>query len=248
MFIYNMRRYLDEAGDDGSDDGSSGDTVDVKELAATVQKLAGAVGGIHNNVKALTDSIASLRKPPSSEEEEEEEEEEDDGSNVNLETMSRTDFANHLTKQFGKIVQKELGKLEKRVEQVDTETARERLVKDLNEAQEKHPDLSEWVSEIKELRKENPKLSIKRAIALAKAEDPEKAEKMKAKYGKKDEDGDEKSNGKGQGKGKGFGGLPPGSSRTEKDTRKTAGDAAESAWESALSKLDNPALLNGEHV
>lgn len=245
-----QRKYREESGDDGDSDGDAGDTIDIKELAATVKGLAGAVGGIHNNIKTLTDSLAQQRNAKAEDDEEEEDgDDEDEDEDVNLETMSRTAFANHLVskmaKHTAKLLKEQIKGISKDLNGVKAETAKDKMALDLKDAMDKHKDFEEWVPEVRSLMSETPGLSIKRAIALAKAEDPDKVAKMKEKYEKKDSGKDGKPESKGKGK---FGGLPPNSSKTERDSRKTIKDASASAWEKALEKLEDPSVLNGEVV
>ena len=107
-----------------------------------------------------------------------------------------------------------------------------------------HPDIDEWGSELKEILKESPGLSLARAVKLAKDENPEKAAKLKEQYDKDREEAEMKAEKERKQKRKQFGGLTPSSSKTERNTRMGKGEAADAAWDEVIADLDDPSILD----
>lgn len=214
-------------------------TVDVGALAKTVETLAGTVTGMHDNIRTLSESLTGLTTSGKADAEEEDEQED---LNVDLETLSRTDFARHLLGQMDRTIKDALKPVQQKADQTDEDFTKAQIKEQISVARKSHPDLDEWSGELKEVLKESPGLSLKRAIKIAKDENPEKAKQLAEKF-KMDDADDDSGRAKGKGK-KGFGGLTPGGSKTQNSTRMSQKEASESAWDEAVSLLDDPSVLN----
>lgn len=220
------------------------DKVDVKALASTVRGLVDAVSGISSNMQTLTTSLSDMANRSKDDKKDEDDvvKKEDEGMSFsNLEELSREEFAGRMIGHMEKIITKAIKSVQTDVSNVSNEGKKEQMLRVVNEVREKHKDFDEWLPEVRKIIDENRGISLARAVQLAKADDPEKKEKMDKKYAQGDSSRDAGRNGDGRGKGKGFGGLPPGSSSEERNTRMKQSDAAQAAWEEAIASTDEAA-------
>ena len=224
------------------DEGNAG--VDLEALASTVEGLVTAVGGISSNMETLTGSLqqmsTTMQTPAATGVDNDED---DDFDPASLEGMSRGDFANHMVGMFEKVVKSAVKPLGERIENVSTTSNQERIAGMVADARSNNADFDEWLPEIKSLVNESPGLSLKRAIGIARGENPDKAKEMATKHNM-EAGGDDTVSAIDKGS-KGFGGLSPKASQTTTSTRMEKDEASEAAWDSALGVLDDPDLLTG---
>jgi hypothetical protein len=168
-----------------------------------------------------------------------EDDEVEDAQPDNLDDLSRDQFATLLLGKMEKAVSGALKPVLEKVSGVETNVSKGEAANAVKDARAGNKDFDEWMPEMKAILSDTPNISLKRALSLARIEDPKKAGEMREKY---------EMDGKGEGKREKskFGGLAPGSSKTTKDSRMKKGNASESAWESGLSKLEDPSILLGE--
>jgi len=229
------------------DPSEEGNVVDVKALADTVTSLVSVVSGMGKNVEILTGSMRDLQEKgvkavlPTPDPDDT-----DDDLDADMEGMSRPEFANHLMKQFSNVMKGELKTIQESVQTVGDTATQERVASMVKEAKSQNKDFDEWTDELKGVLKESPGTTLKRALTIVRSEDPKKATELREKY-QMDDPGENKGKGDGKHGGEKFGGLTPKGGETTPDTRMKQGEAADSAWDSALAATDglDPSMLNG---
>ena len=230
-------------GGESGDEGNKGN-VDLKALADTVVGLVDAVKAVNENQAGVTETMKNIQerlenpRPPVSKEPESKK----GFGDMNLEAMDRMAFADAILSQVGSIVTDALKPLTGRIEEVGTESTKTAVAAMVVDARKVHPDIDEWVEEVRAEMEASPGLNLQKALTLVKAGNPEKATEMKEKFGEAGS-GDVGVRGNDLNR---FGGLPPGGSQTEPSTRMSNDDAADAAWDSVLSTLDDPSILTGD--
>ena len=223
----------DGDGDDQPPGGGNSPGVDPEQF----NQLVGTVGTLAQSMQTMQETLAQLSERAQQPADDGDQHQSVDGDLLgdDLETLSRADFAkfiiDNLNKQFTtrlEDIQKKLDETRSNVEAVDTKTT-------IKEFAATHKDFWDWQDELKAIVQETPGISIERAYKLVRAENPQKAAELDKKYSG---DGGEQR--------KAFGGLTPTSGQTAKSTSKSPQEAAEAAWQQAMSGLE--AALSAENV
>lgn len=221
--------------------------VDLDALAKSVEALAGTVTGLHGNMQTIANSHKELldaMKAKSDNDDDGREGKEDD-MDINLETASRTDFAKYLLGEVQKVVEGAVTPIKEKTDEVDTKVTKGSLKAMIEELKAgPHPDIEEWGAELKDIMKESPGLSLKRAMRLAKEENPKKAKELGEKLADEKKKADEEAVAAKKAERKNFGGLTPSGSTTKSEnTRMSQTEASEAAWEEVESQLDDTSIL-----
>lgn len=202
---------------------------DFEKLNATLTSLGSAMQSVQQSVESLGERVATVERggngggeppapqyqPPSFDSSE-------------LESLSRGDFAKYLMNAFSEMLKHEMGQtvgeLQKNVQGVQQTTVASEMKREIEKLESEKKDFWDWKSEMIELRKENPNLSISRLYALARAENPDKAQELDKKYTPPPAD-------EGKPKEPAFGGFFPSSMNTEENTSMKPDEAATKAWD-----------------
>ena len=148
--------------------------------------------------------------------------------NVDPDTMSNKELAAYIASRIKddlvKPVAERLAATEDRITRSDVKTQLDTLVS-------KDPHFWEYQEEVKALVKENPDLSISRALAIAKAENPEKTSALAARAAEASAADAAKKNAE---RASEFGGLLPTSMRPSKSASMDATAAADDAWQEVM--------------
>lgn len=249
------------AADDGT--GNGGETADGKDKgggdaapkwATELQETMKGVGlGISELVGLAKGSMQ--RQPVQTEEEEEEEEEEKD-EQVDLESLSRAEYAQVITKKIIDAVNKQVVKpLSNEIKKVSTNAQQSELQRQVQEAANekddegnlKRPDFWEWKEAMIALATQHPSLSAKQLYRMAREDDPDKLKKLEEKYkiGGKKGDGDG-SPGKIKLSFGGFTPNGPSGGRKSGDKKLSPKEAAESAWDETVKSMGGEPVLGEE--
>lgn len=156
---------------------------------------------------------------------------------VDMEQLDRKDFAAFLLTKFDERLQHHLKEavkpIEERVGKMGERMEDDFANREVGAAAGSRPDFYEWRTEIAELVKQTPGLSVTRAYTIARAENAEKAKKMDEKYAKKSEP-----------KAPPFVGLTPtgGGGRGEGAGKMKFNEAANKAFDDVLASLGGVTL------
>ena len=246
---------MDEAGGEtgGAGGGDAGDgDAGAPKADPQVELLTKSVGLLTQGLQQLSEQqaqiAASLETFSKSATPPKDETPPDDNifNDVDLEQLDRKQLIGLITKSITTEMQKTLGGITNDVDTKINNLAERFEQKNAGEAvqraAEANPDFWEWSTEIKQLLKENPTLTVSRAYNLAKSEAPKKVEELGKKY-LKEEQGSTKVN-------RDFGlmGLTPTSSRSsgEKNSKMTFQQASEKAYEKVMDDLDEVLRSGGK--
>jgi len=156
-----------------------------------------------------------------------------------LETMSRTEFANFLVSQ----VEKKLVK--PAVDQVverDSRLEAKSIKQEIKEFEKDHPEFWTFADEVKGILGKHPELNIEEAFTLARHSAPDKAKQVdEAAIEAKRKEREKVM----QDRRESFGGLLPTSGKATKAKNMTAKDAANQAWED-LGMSEHLAAISAE--
>lgn len=159
--------------------------------------------------------------------------EEEDEENVDLELISRADFAKHIVRRVEQAINKNVVEpLSQQLSELRATTTRDQLGRAVQELRSKYPDFNEWSQDMIELAKEQPTLPPHRLYILARGENPTKAKAMDAKYAPRDQ---------GNVRNIRFGGLTPSQSGSGSRARNMApAEAGKAAWDDTVAALGVP--------
>lgn len=222
-----------EGGTPGDKDGSEGKEGKDGEKEVLGQ-LASALETLATDMSEMKKTVGELKeKPAPSDDDDDDDDEGTLPEGPDLESMSRQDFLKVVVKSVSKELGKELKKVQTSANSTREELERDRIKDQVSKVASANPDFWEWADEIRTIANETPGISVKRAYALAKEENPEKAKKLAEKFKDK---GDKNGSGESDGKGKPrrIGGLLPTSGAeapTQKMDRRTA---AQKAWDAVV--------------
>lgn len=105
---------------------------------------------------------------------------------VKLDELSRDEFAAHLigtiTRQLQEEIKKAVEPVVGAVNGLQQSTASREINSQIAELKSKNKDFDSWKSEMIALSKENPTLSVNRLYTIARAENPDKAKELDAKF------------------------------------------------------------------
>ncbi len=220
--------------DAGKDDDKKGTGVSQENF----DKLVATVGGLTKGITAIQTGMVGMQQRAADGDAAQKKADEEaaaaaeDADVGDLEQMSRADFANYIGDNIVKTLQKEmLDPLNKKIEGIETTSVDKDIKMEVKELSGEHKDFWDWKSEMGEIAKATPGITLKRAYKLARSENPDKAKELDDKHKDTSGDKDEKA--------KGFGGLTPTSSATSKSTKMDQATAVESAWDETMEGLED---------
>lgn len=187
---------IDGAGDGGGDAGAngggtsgdgSGDGAGNAGGASAPDwgNFIGAIDKLNTNLGGKLDAVlgAAQSAQPSGEPDDSEG---DDAPPPNFDEMTNAELVAFLSSNTNRtmkaIMSEALAPLIDRVNGLTTSFTQNSVNADVEKVRADNKDFGEWHDEMIDLAKENPTLNVKRLYALAKAENPAKAEKLAAKY------------------------------------------------------------------
>lgn len=222
-------RLFSKADDDpggGGGGGKDNSTVNVdqfNQLVSTVGDLAQGMGTIQEAVTALAQQGRASSEALA------DDDDMDDGTDgADLESLSRADFASHLLKQINKQFSKPIEELGNQIKEVQSSVSQVDSKTVVQHFADGHKDFWDWKPELEAIVKETPGISVERAYALARQENPDKAKELDQKYSPPSDEGKET---------KPFGGLTPTSGQTSKSTTMSSEEAVEAAWNDTMAEL-----------
>lgn len=234
---------MDEAGD--GTQGAAGSAPAADMSAQQIELLTKSVGLLAEGLQKMegnqNDIVATLAKiTEQSKGEVREQLDNKFGEDVDLEQLSRKDFAAYIVENASKALtaemQKVLGEVDSKVNNLAANFESKNANEQIQKTAESNPDFWEWSQEMKALLQENPTLTVSRAYHLAKSENQEKANKLKAKYDKPAESKKQSI----------FGLTPTSSIGSRGDTGKmTQREAAEKAFDKIMGDLGD-VINNGD--
>lgn len=222
----------------------STDNDSLQKVASSLEAVTGAIASLQQQqqqqAQLLQQITHNLQNPPTPSKDD------DDGDyDVDLESMSRTDFANKLLSVIDKRMDKSIQGLQKKLEEFDTRVGTVDAKAEVSRLRRDNPDFDNFKDEMVSLARENPGLSVERLYRLAKAENPEKVKKLEEEAAaKKAAEKPPEDEGK-----KFFSGMLPGGSFTPPPSngRMDPKSAADKAWEQVIKPYgDLEALLSSE--
>ncbi len=119
------------------------------------------------------------------------------GESVDLEKLSRAEFANTILKSFSKTLQKTLKPLEASLNTTAETAERDRVAQRFATVREQNKDFDEWKEEMGELVKSRGYLDPEELIIIAKAKNPEKVKQLADKAAE-EEKAEKKQTGEGK--------------------------------------------------
>lgn len=163
----------------------------------------------------------------------------------NLELLDRKSFMGVMLDEMKEIIADAVTPVKNSIENNTTNAGKEKLQKEIKKAQAANADFNEWGDEILDIAKKNPGISPQRAYVIARAENPNKAEKMDEKF-KTDDQKKKEEKGALDAKAASsddiaeqFGGLLP-TSGSVVDSDKLDGDkAADIAWDKTFGNVSD---------
>ena len=249
MFLRDKFVKMSPAGDgDGTGDATqvvvdadaASNKTQIELLTRSVGLIAEGLSKMEGNQSTIVATLAEITKQ--SKGDVRQQLEEDFGKDIDVEQLDRKQFASFILANAKKDLQAEMKKLMDGVDSRVTDLAGRFETKNANEQVTKTAELNadfwEWSSEIKQLLKDNPTLSVSRAYNLAKAENPTRLAELDKKYKPAKKENKERS----------FLGLTPTSSLGTRDSgtgKMTQKEAAEKAFDTVMSDLGDT-LQNGD--
>lgn len=207
------------------------DDPEYQKLKEVVGALGAGLKSIQSSQEALLEQLKTSNKPPDNQ---------DDGpGDDDINSMSQAELVAFMAKQMQKAISSAVSPLREDVDSTKDEFTKNQLKTELNKFADEHPGVYDFIDELKVLFNETPGLSISRAYAIVRDENPEKASEIDKKYS--GDDKEEATRPK-------FGGLTPTSGLTlggESEEKLTPKEAAEKAWNDVFA--DFP-VLAGEDV
>lgn len=235
------------------DDNSKDQQVDMKKVLEGLSTMAQGMQAMQETMTNLPTAInegisSSLSSIQQNQQRSPSGEDEDDDADLtgSLEEMSRADFASFIVQNAVKAIKKDLKGVQEKVSSVEESSNRNALLSQLKDLSEKNPDLKEWTKEMQQIAKDTPGISPARALALAKAENPDKVKELADKY--KSDDSNDKGNEDtpntpNEQKKQKFGGFTPTSGQTDRKTDMSKEEAAEAAWDEVMGVLQTEEQL-----
>lgn len=213
----------DVPADDTTPDDKGADRVaqleaNLNGVVEIVKTLATGQTSLQESITELSKSLASANAPK--------ELDEPTLDDNDLETMSRRDLIAHIQSQTEKRIKESLNPLTTQITGVSSKLDEAITSVTVKDFQATHPDLMEWKSEIGSILREGRATKIEDAYSLARGDNPEKAKTVDQKFAPRTTKAEVVS--------LGFRGFP---GNTGKNTRMTAQQAAEQAWEAATASM-----------
>jgi hypothetical protein len=187
----------------------------------TMEQVAAGMQYLHNENKALKNELTVLKtevgkKPAPAR---------GDDDDVNLETMTRQEYANYILKQAeSRLVDPVKAEQAADVQKRDRDEAKRQI----DAAAGKHGDFWEFREEMKSIVNELPDINIEDAYVLAKSRNPDKASLVDERIAKKKKE-EKKEEEKKEDEPK-YGGLLPTSTTSKRSSTMKPDEAAEAAW------------------
>lgn len=200
-------------------------------MMGALSKLSESLGRIDTTMAALGGRLVTLENGGGSSKESDS----DSGSkdlSMDLETMDRSQFAEHMSKNLLQIIRKEMFEpLSEQIKGTQGRIGKMSAQDELSGMVEKHKDFADWREAMSQRLKGNEQLSLEDAYKLARADDPKKAAELDAKYNPKPKTFDATL---------GFYGFGDSASTDAKSGKMDAKQAAEAAWSETMANLPLP--------
>lgn len=205
---------------DDKDKGTKEKTIEINGKMFTAKQIQDGIKELNDDkVKAVTGLEVANRELEGFKAAPRKDDTKDDDK-VDLEELSREDFASHLIERMSKEV---VAPVAAKVVEGERNTAATNTKRDIKAVEGKYGDFWEYEDEVKVVLKENASMNIEDAYLLAKGKSPSKVESLAKAAEKRDAAKVEESNT--------FGGLLPTSGLTRKNSKMNQKDAADAAWE-----------------
>ena len=228
------RSPLDDAGEGGGEPAASPVPAWTEELNGNISQLTTTMKELMQEARSRRSETVPQQQRPS---DDDDEEDADVVSAEQLELMSRAEYGAHLMKSLIKAVRETVvGPLNERIDQISATTTRQDIQGAVKELAAGNPDFYDWKDEMIALATEHKGLPPARLYALARAENPVKAQKLDAKYKPTQKEAKIR-----------FGGLTPNQSGTGSKGRKMAPkQAADVAWAETIAALGGTPVFDDE--
>ena len=206
----------------------------VKDLATQSQATNETLTAVAKTVKDNTDQQQQQHQ------QQQQQHKKDQGpTDTDLESMSRSEFMNHIVGKFGEALDEKLEGFNEKLTEHKTDTIKDRQTRLVNEARAKFKDFDEWKDEMVVQAKKAPGMDFEDMYTLVRIKNPDKAKEMDEKY-KLGEFADTDGNQGGNNNAKPpFGGGRPGSGGEEDASHDMdLKEAGEDAWEKTVGLLE----------
>lgn len=167
----------------------------------------------------------------------------DEDEKVDLDKLDRSEFAQWMLKGVMKEVNKALQPIGDAIKETRENQSKADVRREFEQVRAKNPDFDKWKPEMAKLYEANPSLGAQDLYDLAKTRNPDKVKELADEAAKDGKDGNEDKKDK---KASPFGGFFPtntpsgeeGKAATDMEPK----DAAEAAWESAMSEVPDAVM------
>lgn len=217
----------------------------IKTLTGQMTEMGKLVRGLVSIQQQQTAVITELRtKQATAPTAHNEPNDDDDDDDVDVNSLDNAGFQKFLMKEIGGLLDEKISVLGTKIDGTVTAINNKEVKEQYADLKKDHPDVDEWIDEMKALQKGNPGLSLKQLLTLAKSEDSKKAKEMDEKYVKKADGKDKADTGLTM-----FGGFRPTIGKTSGDdagkgaAKMTAEEAGSKAWEETVAKFPGLAAL-----
>lgn len=201
-------------------------------VMGAITKLSEGLSKFDNTLTAIGGRIVALESGGGSRKDDDDPPNKDD-VNVDLETMDRNQFAEHLSRNLLSVIKKEMfDPLSEQIKGTQGRVGKMSAQDELTAVMTKYKDFSDWREPISKRLKDNEQLNLEDAYKLARADDPKKAAELDAKYNPKPKTFDASL---------GFFGYGESGSTDAKSGKMDAKTAADAAWAETMANLPLPA-------
>jgi len=239
-YLYDGPFALCQEGDDDTEgDDTQGDAPEQpsqKEVLDTLAEIKKAVSGNQEAISEVNQFVKEFKQRRAEGAPEDDSKgkkgEGDDDYQIpsDLEMLSRKDYMdvilNTMMKRLERVVDDKVKPLGEKVDQTEESVVRDKIKEEFDAARRAHKDFDEWKPELEAKFKRNMYLTPEEAYTLVRAENPEKAKQLDAKYTTKESDEDTSGF---------YGGMAPLHKKVEKLRKKNKNmsedEAGELAWE-----------------
>lgn len=234
---------MSEENDNGNGDK---DNFDPKELPSMISQAVSQ--GLTNVIKSQREEAA--RRAEAQHQDDDDDDQDDDDKetdqDVDLEKLSRVDFAKHITNVVTKSVGKMLKGVEKETKSLSRQQQIEKITGEVERLRksEDHPFFDEFMEDMRDLAKVYPDLMPEELYTLATNKNKDKFNELKKKA---DEENTKKAEEEGKVERPRFGGLTPtsGVTATKKDGKMTQKEASDAAWEEVMKDVPQEIVGSG---
>lgn len=199
-------------------------------LKTTLKTLGEVITGMSTAMKEFDDRFDAIDGRFETFERKPDKKETSGDGNVDLETLDRKEYMNHIMTQFTGLLDQKLKPLGESINTVRTTTETKELAAELTKAKENITDFEEWAKETAQIYRASGTVTIPEAYEIARRRNPDKAKEMDEKYKMGEFDEKKKSEEKEKNPDDVFGGLLPTSGVTVPSEGMSKEAAGEAAW------------------